>query len=363
MLTNQILQYSIDGLKKITDKDIAVLGPGNTLSASTVKKAEPFNKQIVDEFFESNAEGLSYDNKRYFKVYDGQVAEYVVVVYGDDDESFKIGQIAAFQIQGLLAAYKERFDREGFIKNLLTDTPLPAEVTYRAKKLNIANNARRVVFIVKTENDKDMNAAEILRNIFPVKNRDYIISIDEENIVLIKELADGDDMGEMNKCARIICDTIGSETLSKVYVSIGTIAANLMAIASSYKEARVAQEVGKVFEADKDIVNYGQLGIGRLIFQLPPPLCQVFINEALSGLKLENIEDELLLTVEKLFENNLNASETARQLFIHRNTLTYRLDKLERQIGLDLRRFEDAIMFKITMMVNKYLLHEGRYSD
>ena len=272
-----------------------------------------------------------------------------------DEEAYRIGKITAFQIQNLLVAYKERFDGDNFIKNLLLDNLLLVDIYSRAKKLRIENNVPRVVFLIETEIDKEFNVVEIVRSIFPTKQKDFVTAVDEKSIILVKELKEKDSKEEIDQISKHIYDTLSAEAMTSVYVAIGTVVNDLKNVSASYKEAKMALEVGKIFEENKKIVNYEQLGIGRLIYQLPAPLCKMFINEVLHGLSMDQFDEETLTTVNKFFENNLNVSETSRQLYIHRNTLVYRLDKLQKMTGLDLRNFDDAIIFKIMLMVSKYM--------
>jgi carbohydrate diacid regulator len=237
---------------------------------------------------------------------------------------------------------------------------LLVDIYSRAKKLHVENNVRRVVYLIETEIDKDLAAVEIVRSIFPAKQRDFVTAVDEHSIILIKELREKDSPADIEQHARTICDTLGSEAMSKVFVAIGTVVTDLKNVSSSFKEARMAREVGQIFEADKQIVNYAQLGIGRLIYQLPIPLCRMFMTEVLHGRSVQSFDDETLNTIQKFFDNDLNVSETSRELYIHRNTLVYRLDKLQKQTGLDLRNFDDAITLKITLMVSKYMRHQER---
>ncbi len=202
-----------------------------------------------------------------------------------------------------------------------------------------------------------MNVVEIVRGIFPAKTKDFVTAVDEHSIILVKELREKEPLDEIDRIARMIEETLNAETSSRVYISSGTIVSDLKDVSRSYKEAKMALEVGKIFETEKFIVNYEKLGIGRLIYQLPLPLCRMFIKEVLHGLTMDDFDDETLATVNKFFENNLNVSETSRQLYIHRNTLVYRLDKLQKMTGLDLRNFDDAIIFKITLMVSKYMMY------
>jgi len=355
MISNQVLQSTIDGLKNITRRELSVIEREGKIAATTEDDMHGRTLDDIDYFINSHAEAQSSQGYQYFKVYDNGVTEYVVIIKGEDDETYRIGKIASFSIQNLLVAYRERYDKDNFIKNLLLDNLLLVDIYSRAKKLHIENNVKRVVYLIETEIDKEMNVVEIVRSMFPAKAKDFVTAVDERSIILVKEVKDGDDAEEIEKTAKTIMDTLHTEAMSKVYVAIGTAVTDLKNVSLSYKEAIMALEVGKIFEAEKNIVNYEKLGIGRLIYQLPTSLCKMFINEVLHGITMDQFDDETLATVNKFLENNLNVSETSRQLYIHRNTLVYRLDKLQKLTGLDLREFEDAIIFKITMMVSKYM--------
>lgn len=362
MISNQILQNTIDGLKNITRKELSVVEKEGKVIATTEENMIGRQIDAIENFIGSQAESQLILGYQYFKIYDNGIPEYVVQVKGEDEEGYRIGKITAFQIQSLLVAYKERYDKDNFIKNLLLDNLLLVDIYSRAKKLHIENNIRRIVYLIETNIDKDMNIVEIVRSIFPAKTKDFVTAVDEHSIILVKELREKETMDEIEKIAKMIADTLNNEIKSKVYISIGTVVNDLKDVSRSYKEAKMALEVGKIFEGDKFIVNYEKLGIGRLIYQLPLPLCRMFIKEVLHGLTMDDFDDETLATVNKFFENNLNVSETSRQLYIHRNTLVYRLDKLQKMTGLDLRNFDDAIIFKITLMVSKYMIYMDKMS-
>ena len=355
MITNQVLQSAVDGLKNITRMDITIVDREGRIIASTESDYNPGLQSMVASFINSPAENQLIQGQQYFKVFDNSLAEYVVVLPGEDDETYRTGKIVTFHIQGLMMAYKERFDRDNFIKNLLLDNLLLVDIYSRAKKLRIDNDVRRVVYLIETTLDPDMSALEIVRGIFPDKPRDFVTAVDENSIILVKELGNRDTTEEIEQVAEVIVDTLSTEAMSRVYVAIGAVVKDLKDVSSSFKEARLAQEVGKIFEDDKLIVNYERLGIGRLIYQLPQPLCRIFIKEMLQGFSIDDIDEEMSTTVMKFFENDLNVSETSRELYIHRNTLVYRLDKLQKMTKLDVRKFSDAITFKITLMVSKYL--------
>ena len=355
MISNQILQSTIDGLKNIIRRELSVAEREGKIVATTDDSIVNTVIESADIFIQSPAENQLVQGYQYFKVFDNGSPEYIVMIKGEDEEAYRIGKITAFQIQNLLVAYKERFDGDNFIKNLLLDNLLLVDIYSRAKKLRIENNVPRVVFLIETEIDKEFNVVEIVRSIFPTKQKDFVTAVDEKSIILVKELKEKDSKEEIDQISKHIYDTLSAEAMTSVYVAIGTVVNDLKNVSASYKEAKMALEVGKIFEENKKIVNYEQLGIGRLIYQLPAPLCKMFINEVLHGLSMDQFDEETLTTVNKFFENNLNVSETSRQLYIHRNTLVYRLDKLQKMTGLDLRNFDDAIIFKIMLMVSKYM--------
>ena len=274
---------------------------------------------------------------------------------GDSEDVYMIGKIASFQIQNLLVAYKERYDKDNFIKNLLLDNLLLVDIYNRAKKLHIDTEVRRVVFLIETKNEKDMNALETVRGLFASKTKDFITAVDEKNIILVKELKQSESYDDLSKTAKVIVDMLNTEAMTKVHVAYGTIVNEIKDVSRSYKEAKMALDVGKIFYSGRNVVAYNNLGIGRLIYQLPMPLCKMFIREIFDGKSPDSFDDETLTTINKFFENSLNVSETSRQLYIHRNTLVYRLDKLQKSTNLDLRVFEDAITFKIALMVVKYM--------
>jgi len=359
LLANQILQNTIEGLKNITRRDLIVIEREGKIAAATESGKIGVKADDLESFINSPAEAQSVMGYQYFKVFDNNVAEYVVAVCGEDEEAFRAGKIAAFQIQSLIVAYKERFDKDNFIKNLLLDNLLLVDIYSRAKKLRIENNVYRVVYLIETEIDDDLSAVDIIRNVFPQKARDFVTAVDEHSIILVKELRDPNDKEDIEKTANIIFDTISAEAMSKAYIAVGTPVSDLKNVSNSYKEAKIALEVGKIFEPEKFVINYDRLGLGRLIYHLPADLCKMFTTEVLRNLTVDMFDEETITTVNKFFENNLNVSETSRQLYIHRNTLVYRLEKLQKMTGLDLHKFEDALVFRITLMVSRYLDFKG----
>ena len=355
MISNQILQNTIDGLKGITRTDLCVIDVEGKILAATFPDAESFIGS-AQSFVQSPADSQVVNGCQFFKVFDDHQLEYILLAYGDSEDVYMIGKIASFQIQNLLVAYKERFDKDNFIKNLLLDNLLLVDIYNRAKKLHIDIEVRRVVFIVETNREKDGNELEKIRGLFGGKSKDFVTAVDEKNIIVVKELSDNESYDDLKKTAEVILNLFRSDS-SGVHISYGTVVNELKEVSKSYKEARMALDVGKIFFEEQNIIAYSQLGIGRLIYQLPIPLCKMFIKEIFDGRSPDDFDEEILTTINKFFENSLNVSETSRQLFIHRNTLVYRLDKIQKNTNLDLRNFEDAIAFKIALMVVKYMKH------
>lgn len=353
MISNQILQNTIEGLKNITRIDLSVIDTEGKILASTFSEADCFVSHALT-FVDSPAESQVVNGCQFFKVFDEHQLEYILLVNGDSEDVYMIGKIACFQIENLLVAYKERFDKDNFIKNLLLDNLLLVDIYNRAKKLHIETEVKRVVYIVETDRDKDGNDLEKVRSLFEGKNRDFVTAVDEKNIIVVKEIADSDTASEIAKTAEVMLGLFAAER-ADVHIAYGTVVNEIKEVSRSYKEARMALDVGKIFFEERRIIAYSALGIGRLIYQLPIPLCKMFIKEIFGGKSPDDFDDETLTTINKFFENNLNVSETSRQLYIHRNTLVYRLDKLQKSTGLDLRVFEDAITFKIALMVVKYM--------
>lgn len=354
MISNQVLQTTIDGLKNITRIDICVMDTEGKALATTINNVEEYEDAVM-AFVESPADSQVLQGYQFFKVFDDHQLEYVILAKGDSDDVYMVGKLAAFQIQNLLVAYKERYDKDNFIKNLLLDNLLLVDIYNRAKKLHIETSVNRVVFLIETKDEKDSNALETVKGLFAGKSRDFITQVDEKNIILVKELKEEEGYEDMEKTANVILDMLNTEAMISVHVSFGTIVNEIKDVSRSYKEAKMALDVGKIFYSDQNVIAYSSLGIGRLMYQLPMPLCKMFIGEIFGENTPDDFDDETIATINKFFENSLNVSETSRQLYIHRNTLVYRLDKLEKSTGLDLRVFDDAITFKIALMVVKYM--------
>lgn len=353
MISNQILQSTIEGLKNIARIDLCVCDTDGNMLASTFGDPEITTETIVN-FTLSPADSQVVAGFQFFKVFDEHQLEYVMLAKGGSDDVYMVGKIAAFQVQNLLVAYKERFDKDNFVKNLLLDNLLLVDIYNRAKKLHIEVSAKRVVYVIETKNEKDVNALETVRSLFTGRVKDFITAVDEKNIIVVREVKPGETQDDLEKTAQVMVDMLNTEAMSQVHVAYGTVVNELKEVSRSYKEARWHLMLERSFLATRTLLLMLSLAWPSNL-QLPIPLCRMFIKEIFDGKSPDEFDDETLTTINKFFENSLNVSETSRQLYIHRNTLVYRLDKLQKSTGLDLRVFEDAITFKIALMVVKYM--------
>ncbi len=362
MISNQVLQSTLEGLKQISRVDMCVVDTEGIVLASTFNDNVDFKESVI-AFENSPAESQVISNYQFFKVLDDSHLEYVLVANGNSDDVYMAGKMTAFQLQCLLVAYKERFDKDNFVKNLLLDNLLLVDIYNRAKKLHIDTETKRAVYILELSGEKDAGSLELVRNSIGTRQGDFITEIDEKSIILVKEILPSDGPKELYSYAEDMIASLPEELQKTATVSFGTVVGELKDVSRSYKEARMASNVGKIFFENRQIIAYNRLGIGRLIYQLPLPLCKMFIREVFDGRSPDEFDEETLSTINKFFENSLNVSETSRQLYIHRNTLVYRLDKLQKQTGLDLRIFDDAITLKIALMVVKYMRHMEKSPD
>ena len=354
MISNQIIKKTIDDLRAVTKVDLAVFETEGTVVAGTWDDCTSFSGAVA-LFSSSPAESQEVQGCHFFRVTDDDGQGYVLLARGGSEDAHVIGKVAALSLQSLMNAYRERIDRNSFIQNLLLDNLLLVDIYNRAKKLHIETEARRVVYVIELRSENDSTAMEILRGLYGANGRDFITAVDERSIVFVQELEESDDYISIERTARLISDMLSTEAMSSARIAYGTIINDIQQVSRSYKEARMALNVGSIFYAHHRIHGYNALGIGRLIYQLPENLCEMFLNEVFTGQKPESFDEETLTTISKFFENNLNVSETARQLFVHRNTLVYRLEKLQRSTGLDIRSFEDALTFQIALMVYNYM--------
>ncbi len=360
MISNQTIQTSIDELRAITKVDLAVYDLTGNMIATTTSQND-LTGDLISGFANSPADSQVIGMNHLLKILDEGELLYILVAKGMSEDVYMVGKIAVCQLQNLVIAYKERFDRNNFFQNLLLDNLLLVDIYNRAKKLHIEVAVPRAVFLVETKLEKDSIVTELLKGMYSSQTGDYITAVDESSVVLIKTVdADASDEA-LEEIADTIVDMMNTEAMLNVKVAFGTVVQELKDVSKSYKEAKMALEVGKIFYAEKSVVAYSALGIGRLIYQLPVNLCRIFIEEIFGDNVPNDLDEETLNTINKFFENNLNVSETSRQLFVHRNTLVYRIEKIQKSTGLDLRNFDDALTFKIALMVVNYMKYLDNY--
>lgn len=354
MISSQVIQTSIDELKAITKVDLCVIDMEG-ITVATTFDSRSISQELIQNFINSPADSQIVGGHHMLKILEDGEILYVLVSKGQGADAYMIGKVAVCQIQNLVVAYKEHFDKNNFFQNLLLDNMLLVDIYNRAKKLHIDTDVPRVVYLIEAMNDKDNVTMEMLKNIFDGQPGCYLTAVEQKNVILIKDVSSMDAYEEVEQSAEVIVDMLNAEAMLIAKVAYGTIVGELKEVSKSYKEAKMALDVGKIFYMEKSINAYNTLGIGRLIYQLPINLCRIFMKEIFGDNIPDDLDDEMLTTVQKFFDNNLNVSETSRQLFVHRNTLVYRIEKLHQSTGLDIRKFDDALTFKIALMVVNYM--------
>lgn len=359
MAIQQILNKCLNDWKNISHLDFCLVTENDIVYVSTCSRKLPAASRL-QEFRESPALCKANSSLCMYKVAEGSASSYILIVWGSGESVPTIGELAVCQIQSLLTAYAEKSDKNTFMQNLLLGSYSQVDAFNRAKKLHITTSVRRAVFLVETKQNKDENALATIRNIFSARTKDFITAIDDTGIIIVRELQTTEGYEDLEATAFMLVDMLNTEAMTSAWVSYSNIAEDLIQLPNAYKEAHTALEVGKIFYAEKNVFGYNRLGIGRLIYQLPVSVCEMFIDEIFNKETLESIDKETLITIRTFFENNLNLSETSRQLYVHRNTLVYRFEKLQKKFGLDIRTFEDALTFKLAMMVVDYIKYSRR---
>ena len=354
-MSNRLFQGIIHQMKDAIDRTIGILDETSSVIACSElgRIGEPAGVEF-SEVAEA-ALGSVRNGYTYHPFGAGQHAEYAVFVEGEDEQAFKYADLLAISLSAVKQYYDEKYDRGNFIKNVILDNILPGDIYLKARELRFNADVARVVLLIRIVSRNDVSVFDVVQNLFPDKSKDFVININETDIALVKETREGIDTKDLENLARSIVDTLSGEFYTHAIVGIGTSVMSIKELARSFKEAQVALEVGKVFDTEKTIVSYDNLGIARLIYQLPTTLCETFLREIFKKGSIESLDQETLFTIQRFFDNNLNVSETSRKLFVHRNTLVYRLEKIKKLTGLDLREFDHAIVFKIALMVKKYL--------
>lgn len=354
-MSNRLFQGVIHQMRDAIDRTIGVIDETSVIIAcSELGRIGEVNDSVTaDNLAASNVFVI---NGYTYKAFGSKPrSEYAVFVSGSDPEAGRYASLLAVSLSSIKQYYDEKYDRNNFIKNVILDNILPGDIYLKARELRFNSEVSRVCLLIKITNKSDISAYDVIQNLFPDKSKDFVININESDIALVKEVHSGIGSKDLEKLASSIVDTLGSEFYTHCVVGIGTIVTGIKDLPHSFKEAQIALEVGKVFDTEKPVVSYDNLGIARLIYQLPTTLCEAFLKEVFKRGSIDSLDHETLFTIQRFFENNLNVSETSRKLFVHRNTLVYRLEKIKKITGLDLRNFEDAIVFKVALMVKKYL--------
>ena len=358
MSIQRTLQKCMEDWKQISGLDFCLLQENNSVFVTTCQKRLPAQSKL--ESFR-NGQALCIANNTYclYKVMNCDELLYILIVWGSGESVSTIGELAVCQIRSLIDACSEKSDKNAFMQKLLLGSYNEVEAFNKARKLHISPSCQRAVFLVETRQAGDEHALAMIRNIFSARTHDFITAIDDSSIIIVRELVSTETYQNLEATAHMLVDMLGAEAMTQAWVSYSNVSDNLKDLANAYKEARTALDIGKIFYSERNVFGYRNLGIGRLIYQLPVDICEMFIEEIFDGESLDSIDAETLNIIRTFFENNLNLSETSRQLYVHRNTLVYRFEKIQKKFGLDLRTFEDALTFKIAMLVSGYLRYQN----
>ena len=354
-MANRVFQGIVYQMKDILGRTVGVVDENGMVVACTELSRIGEMHENAADFMIAGSETFVKGNATYHMFSSSQQSEYAVFVDGEDEEAARYAEMLSISLQNIMQYHDEKYDKANFIKNVVMENILPGDIYAKARELHFATDVARVVLLIRVTSGSDINAYDVVSGLFPDKQKDFIFNVNETDTVLVKEIKRGIDEGDIEKLAASIIDTLNGEHYIKAVVGIGTPISNIKDLAASFKEAQISLEVGKVFDTEQAIISYNHLGIARLIYQVPTTLCEMFLKEVFKQGSIDSLDDETLFTIQRFFENNLNVSETSRGLFVHRNTLVYRLEKIKKLTGLDLREFDDAIVFKVALMVKKYL--------
>ena len=348
-----MISNCIDEAHAISGVDMMVLDTSGKTVAKTAGSVS-LDETDIRSFIESDLDTKELSDRILIKICDDDETEFVLVS-DRDATGFTCARLTAAHIRNLIEAYRDKSDRNAFFQDLLLDNLLLVDIYNRAQKLHVEAARRRCVFVIEPVGARDDNLTDMVRELFYTEAGDCVTAVDENHVVVIRALSDDEGTEDLEETAKMLVDMAGSEAVSDVRVAYGTVKDDIKGISASYREAKTALDIGKIFYPFKRTMEYTNLGVGRLIFQLPVDLCRLFVGEIFGENIPDEIDDEVLTTVNKFFENSLNVSETSRQLFIHRNTLIYRIEKLQKATGLDVRVFDDALTLKIALMVVNYM--------
>ncbi|MDQ2085405.1 helix-turn-helix domain-containing protein [Herbivorax sp. ANBcel31] len=351
----KLYQNLVNQVKSIINEELGLMDDSGIIAVCSNEKKVGMKNPLISEIMKSEKTFNVFENQSFQKIYIKNKLEFIAYINSTNENNAKFLSLLSMNVVNLKSYYEDKYDKANFIKNIIMDNILLGDITLKAKELRLPNNVYRVALLIKTLKIKDIYPYEVVEGLFPNRNKDFVIILDDETTVLIKELKEENDFKELENISKVIVDTLSTEAMIKAKIGIGTIVDSIRDLGKSFKEARMALQIGEIFESEKSVINYNKLGIGRLIYQLPTTLCELFLAEVFQKGGFETLDKETMDTIQKFFENNLNISETSRQLYIHRNTLVYRLDKIQKSTGLDIKMFDDAIIFKVAVMVKKYL--------
>jgi len=354
-MSNRLFQTVIHQLKDVVGHTVGVIDENGIIIACSELGRIGESKQRIREELSFSSDIVVHDGYTYLCIGAGGKGDSIVFVEGEGAEAEKTVRLLSITLGNMKSLYDDKYDKGSFIKNIILDNILPNDIYIKSNELHFTGDEYRAVIVVKFQGATELPPYEIIEGMMPEKTKDYVINISEQDIVIVKEVAEGTEPEELIAFAQNLLTTAANEHAAKLLIGISSVVEKLKDLARAYKEARIALEVGKVFDIEHPIMSYENLGIGRLIYQLPTTLCEIFLSEVFKKGSLESLDRETLMTVQSFFENNLNVSETSRKLFVHRNTLVYRLEKIRKLTGLDLREFDHAVTFKVALMVKKYL--------
>ena len=354
-MSNRLFQTIIHQMRDVVGRNIGVIDENGIITAASELTKIGESRQRIREELPYSTDSMVYEGYTYRFINVQDKADAIVFVEGDDTHAAKMCQLIAISLGNIKNLYDEKYDKGSFIKNIILDNILPSDIYVKSNELHFNSEESRAVVVLKFQGNAS-SAYDVVLGTVPDKNKDYVISISEQDIVIVKEVSSEDAYDELKEYTESLFATVNAACPgAKLLIGISSVVDNLKDLARAYKEAKISLEVGKVFDIEKPIMSFENLGIGRLVYQLPTTLCEIFLQEVFKKGSLDSLDRETLMTVQSFFENNLNVSETSRKLFVHRNTLVYRLEKIRKLTGLDLREFDHAVTFKVALMVKKYL--------
>ncbi len=357
MYLTKVIKNIFDDLKRITKADFALYGQDGNLLYGTFKN-QPVKQETVSGFISSGADSQTLEGFYFFRVKSEKADHMTLIVNGYGGDGYMFGRIALSELACLLGLGDDASDLDDLYRGIIFDRMLPADIEREAKRLKIPAGLKRCIYCVKIDKDILSSAEEMIQNMYSDSKDDYIFTDDEDTIVLIKVIKDDDP----SDIAGEILSMINTELMVTARVSYGKTRTGLSDIRESYLEADMAMEIGDIFFEEMQIVSYQSLGLGRIIYQLPMSLCALFTEEVFGEGSAEVLTDSEIKIINSFFENSLSIAGVVRDLDIKRSTLVHRLDVIEKKVGLDIRKFDDAMTLKVALMVTKYMEYRKKKS-